>query len=85
MLPHSAGNSVKLESGNGRPGTVKSENVKTVHRPVLSEKGHLQRSPENAIQKSISSVRNVREKKPMTPENVGKYKQNWTYEPELLA
>ena len=37
------------------------------HRPVISEKGHLHRSPENDIQKSISSVRNVREKKPMAP------------------
>ena len=30
LLPHSAGNSVKVESGNGRPDTVKSENVKNV-------------------------------------------------------
>ena len=39
----------------------------TVHRPVISENGHLQRSPENDIQKSTSSIRNVREKKPMAP------------------
>ena len=37
------------------------------HRPVISENGQLQRSPENAIQKSISSVRNVRDRNPIAP------------------
>ena len=39
---------------------------------MISENGHLHRSPENDIQKSISSVRNVREKKPMAPVKMSK-------------